>query len=82
MPVLSTFRREAFALSVARGATYTRAALNAGFSARTARSQGCELAKNPKVAERIAELRRTEARHPVTIFDDAGTPIGLYVPAA
>lgn len=57
MPVLRNARREYFCQGIVKGLTQKQAAVNAGFSAKTAESAGSRLAKNVKVRARIAELR-------------------------
>lgn len=54
--ILKNRRQEIFAQSIAKGLSQTDAALSAGYSEARARSQGCHLAKNPKVGKRIQEL--------------------------
>jgi phage terminase small subunit len=61
MPALDNSKHERFAQLVAGGATYTDAAQTVGYSEKRAASQGSVLAKNRKIAERIAELRERVA---------------------
>ncbi len=57
MPVLKNQRRELFAQGIVKGLTKAQAAINAGFSAKSAESAGCRLAKDVKVKARIVELQ-------------------------
>ncbi len=64
MPTLPNLRHEAFAQARARGASLVNAYEDAGFT--PDRSHACRLAKDPNVAERLAELRAEQIE-----FDDA-----------
>jgi phage terminase small subunit len=52
-----TIRQLTFAENVARGKTNKEAALAAGYSARSAGCSGSQLVRQPKIAQRIQELR-------------------------
>jgi phage terminase small subunit len=56
MPVLSDPKHEAFARSVAAGASKRDAAIQAGYAASDASSRGSKLAARPEIKDRIAEL--------------------------
>ena len=62
MSVLKNAREEQFARYRAQGLSQTKAALEAGYSASRAASQGCQLAARPRVNARIAELREKVAQ--------------------
>ncbi len=64
MPALPNLRHEAFAQARAKGASLVAAYEDAGFT--PDRSHACRLAKDPNVAERLAELRAEQIE-----FDDA-----------
>ena len=53
-----TPRQERFAKLYLDAPTATAAAISAGFSARSAWTQGCRLLKHPAVRERIAKLEQ------------------------
>jgi phage terminase small subunit len=64
----SEISHEIFAQGIANGKTVTQAALDAGYSEKSAASQGSRLLKNRKVADRIQGLRRQiQERHAVTV---------------
>jgi hypothetical protein len=54
-----TFRQMAFTASVAGGASPRDAAIEAGYSAKAARTQGYKLLKDPKVQAYLSELRKS-----------------------
>ena len=54
-----TFRQMKFTASVAGGASPREAAIEAGYSAKAARTQGYKLLKDTKVQAYLAELRKT-----------------------
>src|SRR5712692_1684792 len=56
MPALSNRHHEMFAQAIAKGASKSEAARSAGYSPTRAASQGCVLAKSPKIIARIAQL--------------------------
>lgn len=58
MPVLPDPREEAFAQHVVSGATGTKAAQLAGFSAKSARSQASRLLKRSNIVARVNELKQ------------------------
>jgi hypothetical protein len=86
MPILSTRKREVFARVVARGSNYTRAAVVAGFSPRSARRQGSDRAKMPSVAGELPSsggLKRSSSQSrfstaPVRRSDFCPGCIGLH----
>jgi len=59
MPVLSKSSHELFAQNVAAGHNLTKAYILAGYAAKAAPTGASKLAKNPKIAVRIAEIRAT-----------------------
>ncbi len=65
MPTLPNPRHEAFANARAKGASLEDAYEDAGFT--PDRGHACRLAKDPKVADRLGELRAEQAG-----LDDAG----------
>jgi hypothetical protein len=54
-----TFRQMKYAASVAGGASPREAAIEAGYSAKAARTQGYKLLKDPKVQAYLSELRKS-----------------------
>ena len=76
MPVLSIARQEKFARSVASGSNHAAAARTAGYSPRYAACLGYQLVKQPRVAERIRELRQLgQNAQAITVVDGAGRPL-------
>src|SRR5438045_1492201 len=60
---LNTFRQELFARAVAQqGLSHKEAAAAAGYSPRSLNCIGSQLAKQPRIAERIRELRQAELK--------------------
>ena len=66
MNPLRNSRREVFACAVASGCSNTEAARRAGYSPKSARSFGSQLASKPLVQRRIEELR-AEADEPIVM---------------
>lgn len=66
MPVLSTLRQETFARNVAAGKTFRHAAIQAGYSQRSASCLGSQLMKQPGIAARVRELKAAQPRAPIT----------------
>ena len=58
-----TDRQERFAELYLDAPTATAAAISAGFSARSAWTQGCRLLKHPAVRARIAKLEQQRQEH-------------------
>lgn len=56
MPELKNKQRENFCLEIVSGKSGTQAAIDAGYSAKTAGSQANRLLKNAEIKSRIAEL--------------------------
>jgi Terminase small subunit len=81
--VLSTIKQEIFSRSVAEGHTYTEAARRAGYSAKSACCIGSQLARQPRIAQRVAELRQVQRSRQnapgVAVVDAAGNTVG-YIP--
>ncbi len=57
MPPLRNERHERFAKAVAEGAPKRQAAIDAGFSAKSAATTASQILANPKVSARISELK-------------------------
>jgi len=57
MPKLKKAQHEVFAQAIFKGSTITDAAIEAGYSEKTAHAQGSRLLKNVKVSERVKELQ-------------------------
>jgi phage terminase small subunit len=64
MPILSNPRRERFAQEIAKGKTYTKAYVVAGY--RPHDGNACTLAQHPEVIARLEELR-SKAAHDVEV---------------
>lgn len=85
---LNSRKQELFAQAVVRGISHKQAAIEAGYSERSASAIGAQLMKRPKVSERIRELRehpptkRSPGQQAVTITDAKGTTLGVFIPAA
>lgn len=62
MPVLKNTKHEYFAQGVAKGKTQMQAYIDAGYSKRGAEVSACQLLRNSKVQERIAELKERAAQ--------------------
>lgn len=82
-PILQT-RQETFARETARGRSFREAAIAAGYSPRSATSIGSQLAKHPRVAQRIAELRERNnvlqgLGLPITAVDQCA-PVVFFIP--
>lgn len=57
MPILKNARHELFAQNLAKGKSQTQAYIAAGYSENGAAVSGSQLLTNPKVSDRVAELK-------------------------
>jgi hypothetical protein len=62
MPLLSNFKYEAFAQAFVRHGSQAKAAIEAGYSARSSHVQGSLLMDRPEIVARIEELRAKNAK--------------------
>lgn len=69
MPVLANSRHELFANGVAEGKTQTQAYIDAGYSDKGAEVSASKLLRNPKVEQRLHEIKSEAAKGTVLTIE-------------